>query len=95
MKENETQRIDSYSFFEFCQKVQEEIIKGWRFDFDSNQNFPVQMGTFLTCGLVFPKVQVLEEQEVLDEEVKEEQPKKVGRKSLASLGSSSKAKVVE
>ncbi len=84
MKENETQRIDSYSFFEFCQKVQEEIIKGWRFDFDTNQNFPVQMGTFLTCGLVFPKVEVLEAQEKQEDQEPKEEVKKVGRKPKVS-----------
>lgn len=73
MQDKQTQRIDSYSFFEFCQKVQEEIIKGWRFDFDSNENCPVQMGTFLTCGMI------LDDQVVQEEKV--EEPKKVTRKA--------------
>lgn len=48
----QTKRIDSYSFMEFCQLVQEAIKDGYSFDFDSNENFPQQMGTFITCGLV-------------------------------------------
>ena len=90
----ETLNIETYSLFEFCQKVQESILQGWKFDFESNANFPTMFGSMLVCGMVkdgVPEVKV----EVVPEEVKEEQPKKVGRKSLASLGSSSKAKVVE
>lgn len=100
----ETLNIETYSLFEFCQKVQESILQGWKFDFESNANFPTMFGSMLVCGMVksseqeddkvkdgVPEVKI----EVVPEEVKEEQPKKVGRKSLASLGSSSKAKVIE
>ena len=90
----ETLNIETYSLFEFCQKVQESILQGWKFDFESNANFPTMFGSMLVCGMVkdgVPEVKI----EVVPEEVKEEQPKKVGRKSLASLGSSSKAKVAE
>ena len=90
----ETLNIETYSLFEFCQKVQESILQGWKFDFESNANFPTMFGSMLVCGMVKDGVPDLKV-EVVPEEVKEEQPKKVGRKSLASLGSSSKAKVVE
>lgn len=77
----ETLRLDTYSLFEFCQKVQENIIAGWRFDFDSNENAPVAFGTMLTCGLVRQVPQEVKV-EVVPEEVKEvkEEPKKVTRK---------------
>ena len=86
----ETLRLDTYSLFEFCQKVQENIIAGWRFDFDSNENAPVSFGSMLTCGMIrqnqydggmvkdgVPAVKV----EVVPEEPKEEQVKKVTRKA--------------
>ena len=45
-------RVEAYSFFEFCQKVQQAINDGYRFDFDSNENFPQIYGSYLTCGMV-------------------------------------------
>ena len=90
----ETLRLDTYSLFEFCQRVQETIIAVWRFDFDSNENAPVAYGSMLTCGMIREELPVQEEK-VVPEEVKEEQPE-----SLVSQGSSSKkvtrkAKVAE
>ena len=31
----EIKRIETYSLFEFCQQIQEAIIEGWRFDFET------------------------------------------------------------
>lgn len=45
-------RVEAYSFFEFCQKVQQAINEGYKFDFDSNENFPQIYGSYLTCGMV-------------------------------------------
>ena len=89
----ETLNIETYSLFEFCQKVQESILQGWKFDFESNANFPTMFGSMLVCGMVksseqeddkvkdgVPEVKI----EVVPEEVKEEpkeEPKKVGRKA--------------
>ena len=47
-----TLRVEAYSFFEFCQKVQQAINEGYKFDFDSNENFPQIYGSYLTCGMV-------------------------------------------
>lgn len=51
-KQTETKRIDSYSFMEFCQLTEQAIKEGYSFDFESNENFPQMMGSFITCGLV-------------------------------------------
>jgi len=45
-------RIETYSLHEFCQEVQSAIKDGFSFDFESNENFPQNYGTLLTCGLV-------------------------------------------
>jgi len=44
-------KIETYSLFEFCQKVQEAILSGWRFDFESNDNFPTAFGSMLVAGM--------------------------------------------
>jgi hypothetical protein len=75
-------QIEAYSLFEFCQKVQENILNGFKFDFESNARFPTAFGTLLVCGMVKSSEEEDEKEEV--EEVKEEP------KSLASLDSSSK-----
>lgn len=73
-------QIEAYSLFEFCQKVQENILNGFKFDFESNARFPTAFGTLLVCGMVkYP-----EEDKVQAEEAKEEpkeEVKKVGRKT--------------
>ena len=40
----EIKKIETYSLYEFCQAVQESIIEGWRFDFESNELFPMVKG---------------------------------------------------
>lgn len=48
----QTLKIEAYSLFEFCQKVQEGITQGFVFDFDSNENFPTAFGSLLVAGMV-------------------------------------------
>lgn len=48
----EIKRIETYSLFEFCQQVQEAILEGWRFDFNSNELFPTAFGSMLITGMV-------------------------------------------
>jgi hypothetical protein len=48
----EIKRIETYSLYEFCQAVQQSIIEGWRFDFDSNELFPTAFGSMLVTGMV-------------------------------------------
>ena len=45
-------RIETYSLYEFCKAVQEAVVEGWRFDFDSNELFPTAFGTMLVAGMV-------------------------------------------
>jgi hypothetical protein len=49
-----TLKIEAYSLFEFCQLVQNAILDGWKFDFDTNENFPTSFGSFLVAGMVAP-----------------------------------------
>lgn len=48
----EIKRIETYSLYEFCKAVQEAVVEGWRFDFDSNDLFPTAFGTMLVAGMV-------------------------------------------
>jgi hypothetical protein len=45
-------RIETYSLYEFCQAVQQAVIEGWRFDFESNELFPTAFGSMLVAGMV-------------------------------------------
>jgi hypothetical protein len=48
----EIKKIETYSLYEFCQVVQQSIIDGWRFDFESNDLFPTAFGSMLVTGMV-------------------------------------------
>jgi hypothetical protein len=48
----EIKKIETYSLYEFCQVVQQSIIDGWRFDFESNELFPTAFGSMLVTGMV-------------------------------------------
>lgn len=54
----EIKKIETYSLYEFCQSVQECIDEGYRFDFDSNENFPTAYGTMLVAGMVKAEVKL-------------------------------------
>lgn len=49
-----TLKIEAYSLFEFCQLVQNAILEGWKFDFESNEHFPTAFGSLLVAGMVAP-----------------------------------------
>lgn len=53
----EIKRIETYSLYEFCQAVQQSIIEGWRFDFESNELFPTAFGSMLVTGMVKGKTE--------------------------------------
>jgi hypothetical protein len=53
----EIKRIETYSLFEFCQVIQENILNGWRFDFESNENAPIAFGSMLVAGMVKPEIE--------------------------------------
>jgi hypothetical protein len=76
--------IETYSLYEFCQDVQEAVIEGYRFDFDSNERFPTQFGTLMVAGMI--KVEQVKQESVVQgpeqtAEAQEEKPVvKLGRK---------------
>jgi hypothetical protein len=80
----QTKQIETYSLYEFCQAVQEAVIDGYRFDFDSNERFPTQFGTLMVAGMI--KVEQVKQESVVQEpeqtaEAQEEKPVvKLGRK---------------
>lgn len=68
----EIKKIETYSLYEFCQAVQQSVIEGWRFNFDSNDLFPTAFGSMLVTGMVKtaeklpeqPKIETAETTEV-------------------------------
>lgn len=55
-----TLKIEAYSLFEFCKLVQNAILDGWTFDFNSNELFPTAFGSLLVAGMVKPAGTVFE-----------------------------------
>lgn len=45
-------KIEEYSFHEFLASFQQAVLEGYRLDLDTNDNFPVKYGDFLTVVLV-------------------------------------------
>lgn len=39
------QKIEAYSLFEFCQKIQEALKDGFTFDFEKNSGVPTAFGS--------------------------------------------------
>jgi hypothetical protein len=54
----EIKKIETYSLYEFCQAVQQAVIEGWRFDFNSNELFPTMYGSMLITGMVKDNTEV-------------------------------------
>lgn len=78
----EIKKIETYSLYEFCQVVQQSIIEGWRFDFESNELFPTAFGSMLVTGMVKGKAEVIPEveTEVTEDNTEVEREVKRGRK---------------
>lgn len=78
----QTKEITSYSFYEFCRDVEQAVLAGYKFDFDSNTNFPQQFGSMLTAIMIKEaEVEIQAEQEQASEVQLEEKPvAKAGRK---------------
>jgi hypothetical protein len=64
----EIKKIETYSLYEFCQAVQESVLEGWRFDFESNENFPVAFGSMLVTGMVKAESKIEGPTELITEE---------------------------
>lgn len=69
----QVKQIETYSLYEFCQAVEQAVLDGYRFDFDSNSRFPQAFGSLMTAGMV--KVSELKaeepEQEIVAAEVQQ------------------------
>lgn len=76
----EIKRIETYSLYEFCKEVQDAVLSGWRFDFESNSNFPTAFGTMLVAGMVQAESKINSPQTLITEENKETEGNKRGRK---------------
>ena len=48
----QVKQIETYSLYEFCQAVEQAVIDGYRFDFESNERFPQAFGSLMTAGMV-------------------------------------------
>jgi hypothetical protein len=85
----QTKRIETYSLFEFCQQVEQSVIEGWRFDFNSNEMFPTAFGSMLVTGMVKTEEVTAEIVEVSDnvinDIIEEVQQVKRGRKPKDSI----------
>lgn len=46
-----TVQIEAYNLAEFCTKVQEAFVKGFRFDLDTNSNYPTAFGAYYSAGM--------------------------------------------
>lgn len=68
----EIKKIETYSLYEFCEKVQQSIIEGWRFDFESNELFPTAFGSMLVTGMVKTGEKLPEQVKVQTAEVETE-----------------------
>lgn len=76
----EIKKIETYSLYEFCKAVQEAVVEGWRFDFDSNDLFPTAFGTMLVAGMVKAEPKIKGPTELVTEAPEQVQPKR-GRPS--------------
>jgi hypothetical protein len=85
----QTKRIETYSLFEFCQQVEQSIIEGWRFDFNSNDMFPTAFGSMLVTGMVKTEevtAEVIEvSEDTINDIIEEVQQVKRGRKPKDSI----------
>lgn len=78
----EIKRIETYSLYEFCQAVQQSVIEGWRFDFESNELFPTAFGSMLVTGMVKAEEKAEEKAEVI---VQDNTEVKRGRKPKENI----------
>jgi hypothetical protein len=72
-------RIETYSLYEFCKEIEQAILEGYRFDFNSNELFPTAFGTMLVTGMVKDEDKISSPQTLITEEIA--QPTKRGRKA--------------
>ena len=76
----EIKKIETYSLYEFCQVIQQNIIEGWRFDFESNELFPTAFGSMLVAGMVKAEAEVEVTQDNIEVQAEDNTEIKRGRK---------------
>lgn len=76
--------IETYSLYEFCQAVEQAVIDGYRFDFDSNSRFPQAFGSLMTAGMI--KVSELKAEELGQEIVAAEVQQVIEDKPVVKPG---------
>ncbi len=69
-------KVEEYSFHEFLATFQQAVLEGYRLDLETNDNFPVKYGDFLSVVLV-PNV-------VLTDDASKPIPLKVKAKAKAA-----------
>jgi hypothetical protein len=71
----QTKQIQTYSFDTFCLETQNAVQEGFTFDFESNENYPQQIGTTFSAVLTkLDKTEVKVEDEIITEIVTESAP---------------------
>lgn len=58
-------KIETYSLYEFCQAVEQNVKEGWSFDFSSNELFPTMFGSMLVAGMVKAEIEAEDKPEVI------------------------------
>lgn len=80
----QVKQIETYSLYEFCQAVEQAVLDGYRFDFDSNSRFPQAFGSLMTAGMI--KVSELKAEEPEQEIVAAEVQQVIEDKSVVKPG---------
>ena len=80
----QVKQIETYSLYEFCQAVEQAVLDGYRFDFDSNSRFPQAFGSLMTAGMV--KVSELKAEESGQDIVAAEVQQVIEDKPVVKLG---------
>ena len=60
----EKERLEAHGLAEYSQKLIAKILDGWSIDFESNEDYPIFFGTYMTVGIHrYNKVKVEDKQE--------------------------------
>jgi len=62
MTKPQTKYIQENGVYMFAVSIQEAILDGYRFDFESNEGMPTQYGFHFSCTMILPKESIQEVQ---------------------------------
>lgn len=82
----EIKKIETYSLYEFCQQVQQAIIEGWRFNFESNELFPTAFGSMLMAGMVKAQDIISSPQELITENTQQNNTEDTSKVNASKRG---------